>query len=479
MKATSIFGGVQVFNILITLVRGKVVALLIGPAGMGLNGLFLSGLNLVKNITSLGIEESAVKDLAATHSKDKKSYNLTYSVFKSWIWFTAILGMLISILFAPLLSRFAFGNDSQTYSFIFLSATFVFGALTGGIYTLLRATRKIKQLARANIYGSVSGLLVTLPILYFYGIDGVMPSIIAASGAGFLVSLLFRKFVDAEEVELSIKEKFDLGKPMVGMGINMSLSTTIGLFSTFIVSIFITRRSDLGVLGLFNAANSIIGGYIGMIFTAMSADYFPRLSEVADNAAKWKNVINHQIEILLLALLFILPNLILFLDYLIEILLSSEFLKTVDFIHVAAVGIPFKGLLWAVNYTYLSKGDSRIFLYTQMTSIPIFLLGRIMGFEFYGLVGLALFEVFTIIFVFLFNYIITSKKYLYKIEKSTLLLCIFVSLLIVLMNFLKRSNFNISIYILILLTLLSSFVSIYQLNKKTDFIQLILTKLKR
>ena len=40
LKYTGIFGGVQGLNILISLVRNKAVALLLGPSGMGLASLF-------------------------------------------------------------------------------------------------------------------------------------------------------------------------------------------------------------------------------------------------------------------------------------------------------------------------------------------------------------------------------------------------------------------------------------------------------
>ena len=222
MKATSIFGGVQVFNILITLIRGKAVALLIGTAGMGLNGLLLSGLKLVQTLTSLGISESAVRDMSiAFGSGDETKLATTYTVFRRWIWFTAILGAISSILFAPLLSRFAFGNDKYTSAFVWLSSTFIFGALSGGIYTVLRATRKISYLAQANIYGSIAGLLVSLPILYFWRLEGVLPSIIMASVTGYLISLYFRTKVNLEVVHLSLSETFKLGKPMAIMGLNL------------------------------------------------------------------------------------------------------------------------------------------------------------------------------------------------------------------------------------------------------------------
>jgi ABC-type branched-subunit amino acid transport system ATPase component len=50
MKATSIFGGVQVFNILIAIVRSKFIALFIGPSGMGIASLLNSTLGLINGV---------------------------------------------------------------------------------------------------------------------------------------------------------------------------------------------------------------------------------------------------------------------------------------------------------------------------------------------------------------------------------------------------------------------------------------------
>ena len=145
-KNTSLFGGVQVFNVLIALARGKLLAVLIGTAGMGLNGLLLSGLNLINRFSGLGLSESAVRDISAAYSTgDEKRIRRVYTVFNRWIWLSALLGLVLTIVFAPFLSRFAFGDGSRSVSFMVLSSTFIFGALTGGVYALLRGIQRIRS----------------------------------------------------------------------------------------------------------------------------------------------------------------------------------------------------------------------------------------------------------------------------------------------------------------------------------------------
>jgi O-antigen/teichoic acid export membrane protein len=479
MKATSIFGGVQVVTILITLIRGKAVAVLLGPTGMGLNGLFLSGLNLVKSISSLGIAESAVRDLAVSHSSSKEQFNTTFTVFKSWIWITAILGMVISVLFAPLLSRFAFGDASQTIAFMCLSTTFIFGALTGGIYTVLRAARKVSELAKATIYGSISGLLVTLPILYVWGIDGVMPSIIAAAIAGWLVSLLFRKYVSVEQVELSLKEKFMLGKPMVSMGINMSLSVLLTTLVAFVLSAFITRTGGLEELGLYSAATSIMTGYVGMVFTAMSADYFPRLSEAIQNKEAWQKVINQQAEILILILTIVLSLMMGSVSFLIKVLLSEKFLVMTNFLLILGLSVPIKGLVWTMGFLYLSKGDSKLFLMTEVVANIIFLAFSLLGYHYFGLIGLAFAQIVGYGLSILFNALFIQNKYAFKFSSNIIKESIVAMILLVTIYFLSADQRWIIQLLKWTFIAVAVVYSMILLNQRTNLVAILISKIKK
>jgi O-antigen/teichoic acid export membrane protein len=227
---------------------------------MGLNGLLISGLNLIKTASSLGIEQSAVRDISEAHaSDDVQRINRTFSVFRKWIWITATFGVVLTITLSPLLSRFSFKSGEHTWSFVILSSTFIFGALAGGIYTLLRGTRKIKSLAQANIAGSVIGLVVALPIFYFYGIKGVVPAIVLTSLSGYLVSLYFSRKISFQKVALSYRETIKEGGGMVKLGISLSLSALMGTGVSYVLYAFITRSGSLIDVGLYSAGMTIVG----------------------------------------------------------------------------------------------------------------------------------------------------------------------------------------------------------------------------
>ena len=68
MKATSLFGGLQVFQIIISIIRSKFVAVLLGPAGMGVVGLLYTTTVFITALTDFGLGRSAVKNISEANS---------------------------------------------------------------------------------------------------------------------------------------------------------------------------------------------------------------------------------------------------------------------------------------------------------------------------------------------------------------------------------------------------------------------------
>ena len=101
---------------------------------------------------------------------------------------------------------------------------------------MLRGTRQLKYLAQANILGSVAGLVVALPIFYFWGMSGVVPAIIASAFATYLVSLYFKSKIHIQSIAVSWKETIDLGKPMVMLGLSLTVVNLLASAVAFVLN---------------------------------------------------------------------------------------------------------------------------------------------------------------------------------------------------------------------------------------------------
>ncbi len=117
MKATSLFGGVQVFKILIAIIRSKVIAILLGPVGMGIEGLFNASTGLISSASNFGLGISAVRDIAeANESQNPSKIARTIAVLRKLVWFTGIFGALLTLILSSYLSQISFGKENYRYA---------------------------------------------------------------------------------------------------------------------------------------------------------------------------------------------------------------------------------------------------------------------------------------------------------------------------------------------------------------------------
>lgn len=191
LKYTSIFGGVQGLNILISLVRNKIVALLLGPGGMGLISLFNSTIQLLSQATNLGISFSAVRNVSELFDAgDEARITHFIKVVRAWSLLTGLFGMLLCIVIGPMLSDFTFSWGNHTLHFVLLSPLVALLAITGGETAILKGARQLKSLAAIQVYSILAALIITIPIYYFFGQAGIVPVMVLMGLATLLLTFI-------------------------------------------------------------------------------------------------------------------------------------------------------------------------------------------------------------------------------------------------------------------------------------------------
>ncbi len=411
-KATSIFGGVQLLNIIISVVRSKFIAILLGPAGMGIAGLFTATLDFIGRLTSLGIGTSAVKNVATASAEENEPRLYTVvAVLRKLVWFTGTFGLILTTILSPWLSQVTFGNKDYTLAFIWLSVTLLFQRLSNGQLVVLQGLRKMEMLAKANVFGSLIGLFITVPLYYLWGIDGIVPAIILSGLFSLIVSWYYSRKLKIKPIKINRHILVHEGSDMVRMGILISLSGLMSLGASYIIRIFINRQGGINDVGLFNAGFAIINTYVGMVFSSMSTDYYPRLSSVANDNAKSGTLINQQAEVAVLILSPILTIFFIFINWVIVLFYSEKFIEVNGMIHWAALGMYFKAISWSIAYVFLAKGDSRLFFWNELTANIYILLFNVAGYKLAGLDGMGLSFLAAYFIYFIQVFIIANIKF--------------------------------------------------------------------
>lgn len=419
MKATSLFGGVQFFQILISVVRSKFVAILLGPTGMGIVGLLAATTGLVAGLTNFGLGTSAVKNITeANTSGDKDRVATVVSVLRRLVWFTGLLGTILTLLFSPWLSEFTFGNKEYTLAFIWISITLLFGQLNTGEQVLLQGLRRLKHLAKANVYGSLSGLLISVPLYYKFGIRGIVPVIIVTTFMTFFFSWYFARKIETKKIKITRSTTIIEGKSMMTMGFMISLSGMITLIVDYLLRIFINRTGHVADVGFYNAGFAIINTYVGMVFTAMATDYYPRLSVVSKNNRQCTENINQQSEIALLILAPLLIFFLVFVNWAVILLYSSQFLVITGMLYWASLGIFFKAINWAIAFVFLAKGAGKLYFWNEFFSSIYTLIFNMLGYHWGGLSGLGLSFLLSNLVYLIQVFVVAKVKYHFSFYSS-------------------------------------------------------------
>ena len=430
-------------------------------------------MELINGLTNLGLERSAVKDISlANTNSNSKSVAITISILKKLVWLTITVGVILMILSAPWLSEIAFGNKDYTISFRWISIALLFKQLSSSQLAILQGLRKLKSLAKANLLGNFIGLLITLPLYYYYKIDAIVPAIIIATFMSFVFTYYYSHKLDIKSVTISRKEAVSEGKGMINLGVMLSLSSLITLLVAYIIRIYIgsaNETEELGLIdvGLYSAGFVILNSYVGIIFNAMGTDYFPRLSEIANDIKKLRKTVLEQATV---AILLITPIIVVFLacaPFIIVILYSHEFSPIVAMVTWGILGMIFKAVSWSMGYMIIAKGDSKVFIKTAIGFNTILLSINIIGYHFGGLegVGISFFIYYIIHFIAIriityYRYDFYFEKGFYKIFTFTVIMCFLAfSITLIPSSILKNS-------LMIGLIVVSCWYSYKELDKK-------------
>jgi O-antigen/teichoic acid export membrane protein len=469
-KATSLFGGVQVYNILINLVRFKIVAVLLGKTGLGILGLLQLPLGIISLVTELGLGSSSVRDIAkAKTDGDEYKISRTVKTVKRWVWMTGLLGMFVVIALSPVLNKWTDVDVNYTWAFLLLSITLLFSAVSGGQTAILRGLRRIKDTAKASLIGSTAGLIISVPFYYIYGLKGIVPTLIIASLIGLLTSWYYSKKVQLPQVTISYKESFFQGKEMIKLGIIITMSNLVMQVASYLIVLFINNRSGSDVVGLYNAGWRITNLYVAAIFTAMTIDYFPRLISLQSNQKKMSEAVNDQAEI---AILIIAPLMLLFTTFLpliIRLIYSADFLPVIDFVQWMILGMLLKAASWALSHIIVAKGDNRLFFLSELFSSVLFLLLNIGAYTFWGLTGIGIAFVVHYLFYFIVMFFIAKIKYQISFSKNFNKLFFYQSVLCALcFLFVIMKGFPLAYISGSILFIFSAIYSLKKMNQKMD-----------
>lgn len=430
LKAASLLAGVQGLNVFLNIIRTKIVAVLLGTTGVGLNGIYNETRELLHSSTNLGLDVSGVRGISQAYEKlkalEKKNEDgITEAIaaladevtlLRSWVLLLALLGMFLCMVCASPLSLFTFGNYEHTWGYVLLSPAVAFSTITCGELAVLKGLRKLKSLAKVSVINVILGLLVSVPIYYVWGISGVLAAIVILAAATMLNAILFGYRAYKPAFTFS-RKRLSKGSVMLSVGTVFVVCGMFGHLVQLFIQSYLNKEASTEMVGLYNASCTITTSCIGMLFAVMDQDYFPRLTGVIKDKVMRMETVRNQLELTTMLASPLLIAFVVFLPVIVPLLLTSEFTPVVVMAQASCIGLMCRMVYLSHAYLPLAAGDKWVYFLINIVGAFDLLL-VIVGYNYAGLLGMGIclsvqhaIDLLIVIFISRYKYdVVLDKK---------------------------------------------------------------------
>lgn len=374
LRSSSIVGAAQIANVLLGLAKMKAAAVLLGPTGIGLIGLYMSLVQTAASVASLGTNSVGTRQIAEALSTAGEA--AVSHVRRALFWGTLILalsGGLVFWLLGDSLSHLFVEDARRVKDVPWLSIGVTLSVLTGGQTALLTGFRKVGDVARITVASGFLGSALGIGAIWIAGEDGIVAMVLAPQLASLILGQFFvRKIGKPLGASPSISSVMREWRVFVTLGAAVMLSGLIATSGHLLARVLVQREIGNEALGVFQAAWAVGMTYIGFALTAMATDYYPRLTSIISDRKAACRLVNEQTEV---ALLLGGPVLLLLLGiapWVVLLLYSKEFGASVEVLRWQLLGDIFKVASFPLGFLILASGAGRVFVLAEFLATSVF-----------------------------------------------------------------------------------------------------------
>jgi O-antigen/teichoic acid export membrane protein len=367
VKVSSLNAVSTLIKMITGLVSVKVVAAIIGPAGIALLGQLNNFSTITLGVSSGGINAGMTKYISEFSSSRKK-----YLLFLGtgyWITiFFSILTSIVLIFGAGYFAKHILLDEKYKFVFYFFGATIILYALNALLISVINGFKEYKKYIIANILGSIVGLIFSVLLSVKYGVSGALISVVTFQSIVFLLTLaIIRKSYWFDWRSFTNKfSKMVAGR--LGHYSMMALVSAIVVPSSqLIIRSYIRDNQSITSAGLWEGINRISVMYLLVITTSLSVYYLPRLAELRSNQEIRKEI--YGVYKLIIPLLIAATIVIYILrKFIIQLLFTREFAGMQELFGFQLIGDIFKMAGWILGYLMIAKAMTKTYITMEFVS---------------------------------------------------------------------------------------------------------------
>lgn len=374
LRSSSIMGMASVLNILSSLLKMKVAAVLLGPAGVGLVGLYQNLVQTAATVAGLGFGSVGIRQIATAQTQG--GAKAVGRARRALFWGTlglSVVGALAFMAVSGWIATYILQAPERQADVAWLSLGVALTVAAGSQGALLTGLRRIGDLARVQVASGVLGAILGVFAIWRWQAEGLVIMVLVAPAATFALGHWYvARLGRPEGPPLALNEMAADWREMTRLGVALMLSGLAVTLGHLAVRGVIQRELGSDAQGQFQAAWSIGMTYLGFVLGAMGTDYFPRLTAAIGDRDAAVRLVNEQTEVALILAGPVLLAMLALAPWVIQLLYSPEFAPAVEILRWQLLGDILKVMSWPLGFVLLAEGAGRSFIMAETIGIGIF-----------------------------------------------------------------------------------------------------------
>lgn len=384
-RSSAIVGSASLINIVINIIKVKVLAMLLGAAGVGLMGLYQNIMGMASTLAGCGIGSSGVRQLAASAGEAS-----ILAIVRRTLWLAnlvlGVAGMAVLWLLREPVSQWVFGDIAHASEVGWLGLGVLLTLIAGSQTALLQGLRRIGDLARVSVISAFLSSALGIVLVYWLGDQGVLWFVLTAPVVSTLVAGYYAARLPRPQSARDWQAISQQWQAMLKLGIPLMAAGLLTLATQLAARTIILRELGLEASGYFQAAWAISMTYIGFVLGAMGADYYPRLTAVINDQPQARRLVNEQSEMALLLAGPVLLAMITFAPWAVHLLYAASFAPATDVLRWQVLGDILKVASWPMGFILLAQGRGGLFIGTELIWNAAYVGAILLGIQQHGLV---------------------------------------------------------------------------------------------
>ncbi len=472
LKITTKLGSANSVAFIASLVKNKFIAVFLGTSGVGIFAQLNNFLNLLSNLSTLGMQQGVTKFSASCKLDETEEKVDSESILSVALFLVGSIAMVLSaavIFFNKKISFLIFSDASYGFGIIIVAVSFPFIAFTAIFNYYFKGIGNIGALFKTTILSSIIGLAVSFSLIWLLSIKGLIMQIFTTAFISFSVFYLFYSFFQRGRKKARL---FDISgipgaktiiRNLLRHGFVIYVSNALLPLSLLIIRSMVIKNFGIEQNGIFQSVLLISAIFVSFPSETLWASYFPDISKDRD-PGRQKVLLARFMDFLILIGIPAVTFTILLQNFVIKFLFSSHFVSAASYLPVRLMGDFVYMLAWPIGLIFFANSlFKEVLFFSILWNLLLIglsaLLIKLLGFE-----GVFIAYLLTCLIILILQWIILRKKTVIAAGNRELLRVILAVISVSMVCFVARERLSPYFYLLPLFIWFCMFFNKFKLN---------------